>query len=465
MGIDINLTISNMNNHEFNTILFRKFFNMVFIDPKGKILHIYTATIFTGAEQSNSQIECPVPKASTKKCRLNFLYEVSGSESICFDNITDSLVAQNEHLSKVWYHCEELKSQTDISQKLDHLYSEKSTVPSMDQGKHFLFIHGPATAGTAAGSHCCVASEGEFEHTSEENNYSLYCGEYFGVEAINWVKTTINMSDSVLNKNISFKVSFEGEDKFYTPDFTWYFAPPANYVVDGNCTEVIVGGSSEKNGIASVAEKTTVDFKEWVNEEKINERNKSRIICLKELIKGDLTYLSNKTIQVDLTFVNPKKHANRQFFMGLIVAFALSYCSDKTRLNDYLACLKEYCTCPESMCDCAKLNNIQGVAFPILILLVFISLIFRGKTCLPTTNLKRKILNILRYCGIITTILLLLYVFVIWLIIPNLVNQIGINCTINKIVIISLMFTGFIGNIIYISYCIVLRKRNVMDYL
>lgn len=461
MGIDINLTISNVNNEKFTTILLRKFFNMVFIDPKGKILHIYTATIFTGAEQGTSNSQCPLPKASDTKCRLDFSYDVLEAEEISFDNITDSLVTQYDQLDKVWYHCEKLTSQNDISKKLNDLYSKNYKVPSMDQGKHFLFIQAPTTNDN---SYCCVANEGEYECLSEENKYSLYCGEYSGVEAINWIKTTIVMPDSVLNKNICFKITFVGSEKFYTPDFTWYFAPPTNYIVDGNCTEVKVGGTSEKNGIASVAERTTVDFKEWVDTEKINERNKSRIICLKELIKGDLTYLTNNTIQVDLTFINPLKHVNRQFFMGLIVAFALSYCSDKTRLNDYLSCIKKYCTCTESMCDCANLNNLQGVVFPGLILLSFISSIFRGKTCLPITNWKKIVLILFKSTGIIATILLMIFVFVLWLIIPDLVNRVVTSCETNKILIISLMSTGFIGNIIYILYCIFRRKRNVMDF-
>ena len=461
MEIKINLTISNINNHEFNTILFRKFFNMVFIEPKGKILQIYTATIFTGAEQSNSQSQCPIPKASINKCGLNFLYDISGAEKINFEDITNSLVAQCDHLGKVWYHCEKLMNQNDISNKLNDLYLGNYTVPPMNPDKHFLFIQEPTTNNK---SYCCVASEGEFAHSPNENNYSLFCGVYSGIEAINWVKTTITMSDSVLNKNISFKISFAGNDTFYTPDFTWYFAPPTNYIVDGNCTEVIVGGISEKNGIASVAERTTVAFKEWVNEEKINERNKSRVICLKQLIKSDLTYLTKNTIQVDLTFVNPLKHVNRQFFMGLIIAFALSYCSDKTRLNDYLICIKKYCTCIKPMCDCANLNNLQGVVFPALILLSFISSIFRGKTCLPIINWKRIILILFKCVGIIATILLMIYVFILWLIIPDLVNQVVTNCVTNKKVIISLMSTGFIGNVTYILYCIFRRKRNVMDY-
>lgn len=461
MEIEINLTISNVNNHEFNTIIFRKFFNMVFVEPKGKILHIYTATIFTGAEQNAAQDEYPVPKASTRKCVLNFSYAIPSAKEVKFDDLTGSLVTQYERLDKVWSHCEKLASQNDISDKLKKLYPESNIIPSMDQGKNFLFIQDSETNDKSC---CCIASEGDFADSPEENKYSLYCSEDSGIEAINWVKTTIVMSESVLNKNVSFNISFEGSEKIYTPDFTWYFAPPTNYIVDGNYTEVKVGDASEKNGIASVAERTTVDFKEWVDEENINERNKSRVICLKDRIKSDPTCLTNQSLQVDLTFVNPLKHDNRQFFMGLMVAFALSYCSDKTRLNDYLSCIRGYCTCPRSTCDCVTLNNIQSIAFPILITLSFISLIFRGETCLPVIKWKKMFVRALRYVGIITTILLMIYVFGLWLIIPNGVHQVVKNCTVNQTITISLMSVGFICNLGYILYCVFWRKRNVMDY-
>ena len=69
-----------------------------------------------------------------------------------------------------------------------------------------------------------------------------------------------------------------------------------------------------------------------------------------------------------------------------------------------------------------------------------------------------------KYVGIIATILLMIYVFVLWLIIPELVNQVTKSCATNRNVIISLMCIGFIGNVTYILYCIFRRKRNVMDY-
>ena len=457
MNIDINLKITNVNNQDFTDILFQKFFNMVFVDPKGKTLHIYTATVFTGAEKNNSSENCPIPLKSDTKCRLDFSYDVSGALKINFDDITESLVRQYRQLDKVWNQCEELNTQADVTQTVKQLYQKSYNVPPME--RHFLFIHDQSKEML----HSCVVREGLYETQHDDSKkYSLSCEQNYGVEAINWVRTTIVMSESILNKSISFKISFAGAH-FYTPDFTWYFAPPANYIVDGDSTEVKVGDDSEKNGIASVADRTTVEFEEWVKEEQIDERNKARVISLKDLIKGDMTCLSNNPIQVGLTFINPQKHVNRQFFIGLLVAFALSYCSDKTRLNDYLLCVKEYCTCSD--CACSGLNNFQGLVFPFLILLAFVSMVFRGKTCLPTTNRMKIIMGALKFGGIFATVFLMLYVFGLWLIVPNLVNHIVNNCKLNNIIIITSMACSAIGNLVYILYCIFRRKRNVTDYL
>lgn len=283
---------------------------------------------------------------------------------------------------------------------------------------------------------------------------------------MNWIRTTITLKEKILDQKskILFELYLPEKSNFCTPDFTWYFAPPSNSIVDNENAFLTIGDSkAEQNRISSVADSTTVDFNEWVTRERIDERKKARINFRDEISK-DFYCLSGKKTSVKISFLNPKRHGNTQFIIGLIVAFLLSFCSDKTRLDSCLKHMNDYCGCTN--CKCEVLYNALGIVFPILIIVSFVSILFSQKRCLPRDGKTKNIILIfLRWTGIVTTLLLILYVFVIWLVFPHITNYLTINCVVNKKIILSLIISSVLSNLTYTVYCGHFRKNKIIDFM
>ncbi len=110
---------------------------------------------------------------------------------------------------------------------------------------------------------------GEFENKEDDKyGYRLKSEEnpVDGIEYMNWVKSEIQLPESMFYKRFSFEIVFSDSEKvtYYTPDFTWYFAPPEGYKVDKETAELNVGNSkNSRNCVQSVADDTTVHFYEW----------------------------------------------------------------------------------------------------------------------------------------------------------------------------------------------------------
>lgn len=224
----------------------------------------------------------------------------------------------------------------------------------------------------------------------------------------------------------------------------------------------------KKNWVSTVADDTTVTFKEWVNDEEISQRKKVRV-NLKPAITKDYLGLSNQSVSVKIGFSNPREHENRQFFLGLIVAFLLSFCSDKTRLNDYLSCLNIFCTCTNG-CNCDVIINFMGIMMPIIIIMVFISIVLSPKICFPKDlKIRHKLLGIARMSGIASCIILAIYVYGVWNIVPKnfwkgITTTLNI-CTLNSNIIIALLVVSTISNLIYLVYSVGYKKRHILNYL
>lgn len=470
MSIEVNLKISNQNNKDYPLVILRKFFNMVFIEADGKTLQIYTATIFAGSD-SESNYQNPYCSSNGEKpCKLNFQYSVENASAVfTFRNLSQSFLAQKDCIEQVWGKCELIKNQTDLVDKIHDYY------------KDFTISETPGISGlcTVAISeekngltHSCVAqlvneTTGQF---NAEDTYTLSGNRFSGLEAIHWIKTTVSIGKndgSFLEKRVRFNISFEG--KMFTPDFTWYFAPPINYIADVGEAEVVHGGITEKNWVSTVADDTTVAFKEWVNDEEIGQRKKVRVNLKPAINSKDYLGLSNQSVSVKIGFSNPKEHENRQFFLGLIVAFLLSFCSDKTRLNDYLSCLNIFCTCTNG-CNCDVIINSMGIMMPIIIIMVFISIVLSPKICFPKTlKIRHKLLGITRIFGITSCIILAIYVYGVWNIVPEnfwkgIATKLNI-CTLNSNIIIALLVVSAISNFIYLVYSVGYKKRHILNYL
>lgn len=492
MAHKIVLTITNPNNKDYPSVILRKFFNMVFIEPDGKSLSIYTATVFSGTDSIENKEVIPTPKCVPNvQCALRFDYAVGNANelqptAVKFEDLTDSFFDQTEWVSKVWGKVTECRTQGEIERILEDkypaIYTETSgvTVPDVARAKPFLTIEEESKGKT---SHFCLVGKGSFDEPTL-NGYQLSTtNSVAGIEAMNWIKSTITFKTDILHSNekINFEIVLSDDCEFYTPDFTWYFAPPPNYEVDVETATLAIGkGGGEKNRISSVADNTTVEFQEWIIQENIKDRKKVRA-NIRDATASDAYALSKNRISVNLSFVNPERHGNTQFILGLIVAFLLSFCSDKTRLNDYATCLSEFCAsklsagesgacsldfCFTETCICPNICNLLGIIFPILIILAFVAISFSRKRCLPSNcNHLQKSLIWARTIGLIATVLLAVYIYVLWLCFPALMIKLIATCRANQLILLILVLLSCIGNLSYAFYCGKIRKNKIIDFM
>lgn len=495
----VTLKISNPNNRTYPTIILRKFFNMIFVEPDGKTLNIYTATVFGGAESINTQTgggnnTPPTPKAvKNQACALKFTYDISGVPpvkgrkneiSVKFQHITDSFLSNNGNCSnrgqiqQVWGDITVLGEEEDVVRELRNIYphiyppSVELPAPDASRDKYFRF-----DSKKKEPSHSFVATSGKYNEDAGNNSYVLRnTTEIAGVEAINWVKTTIVLNCDILkpvivaDRKIQFNVQFENDAKpnkqnytqYYTPDFTWYFAPPPNYVVDDSALVDVADKTNIDNIVTPVADKDTVRLDKWV-EERILERKKSRVL-MKNYIAADPYILSAQGVGVNLSFSNPGRHSNTQFFIGLIVAFFLSFCADKTRLNDFLLiCEGTICDCTD-VCQCNLFVNSLGIWFPFLIIISFFSLMFTKKRCFPEPRPIEWVICGLKWIGLAVAVTLMAYIYYGWLVHPDFLSGIIIGCAENKLLISCMLWISMFCNMLYVAYCIFFKKKNIIDF-
>lgn len=241
--------------------------------------------------------------------------------------------------------------------------------------------------------------------------------------------------------------------------------PPSGYCIDEDSAIANLGQGAQRNIIQSLTGETTVHFKEWEDDEKIDDRKKARVYLSQYTANDPCVLSKSENIEVKVLITNPRQLENKQFFIGLLVAFLLSFCSDKTRLNDYFACLLLNCSCVEGNCACGRMCNAIGFVFPILVLLAYISMMFNVKRCLPSKRKKRhKALCIVRAAGFIFTIAVICYVFGIWMIFPEFMQGL-VTCVENRYIIWGMVAAGGICNTVYVGYCMFVRKKKVYDYI
>ena len=508
----VTLKISNPNNTLYPTIILRKFFNMVFVEPDGKTFNIYTATVFGGADTVDlSQPQTsPKPKhVPNRGVELEFNYQISydddsvaNSSDISIRDITDKLLSDDddnvyqvknrEQIHKFWGDVEKISDQQSLKKLLDQLYGEiefPHELPTMTQLGNVYFIDDHENRN----SHKCIVCKGIYDEIDSSSGYKLALNGNAmpGIEAINWVKTTIRLKCNVLKSknsekmNVRFQIQFSDKSDtdapytpYYTPDFTWYFAPPCNYVVDESAI-LKIGKDAMPNKIAPVADDTTVRFKEW-RDEGIGERKKSRVTYFREYTKTNPYGFSKKKVSVLLSFVNPGRRGNFQFFLGLIASYLLSFCSDMGRLGSYKdACLKAgLCgvDCKLTLwfgtCICDSLCHLLSLFLPVLVVAVFCSIVCRKDDCFPEDNRNSrnpqgngdKWAIRLRWFGLVAAALLVLYVNVVWLVIPGMISRVVKTCILNQSIVFLLLITALFGNIYYVVYCLKVKKRNLIDF-
>lgn len=483
----VTLKISSPHNDTYPTTILRKFFNMVFVDHKGKRLHIYTATVFGGANgvyADEARKNLPKPAnldiKTRKICSLRFKYEVQDEDNSgepvfieCkqISNITKDFIEGKkpkslDQIKQVWGEIEPLPDEAQFMEAMSKLYPDDSekcreNMPDFTQSPAFRI-----TDDKGRSSHNCVAYPGTFDQ-SKPNQYTLSAPNCVGVEAINWIKTTIELNSSILSPNniadrkIEFIIKFEGCSSLYTPDFTWYFAPPPNYIVD-DLAEVDIGTTSAiPNIVSPVSDSTTVMFKEWLDEN-ILERKKYRVLM------GDYTsanpyVLSNSQVKVSLSFSNPKKHGNLQFLVGLLVSHFLSVYSDMGRLEQY----RTVCNKHLQGCISENICNLLSILFTAAFILAFFAFCFRQNDCIPKKGRTKagQSAIISRWIGLCSTVFLALYINLGWLVIPGVMQKIVKTCVANQIIVFVAMLLSLIGTGFYTIYCWYFKKKHLIDFL
>lgn len=475
---NIKLEISNPNNVAYKSIVLRKFFYMVFIDASGKKICVYTATIFGSTDEDvgdSSKAYSSIKYDSDVPCSLQFNFTDDNEDlidKISFFDKTDSFCRQHECIGKVWGTCEKLDTQKAVLDKRNEIYpdfgkSANQSVPNSNAERPVLYIKQGDNQ-----SHKCIAIRGDFSNSEFSSSYSYILSSpsdiqnscLAGIEFVNWIKTEIELKTSILNKRVNFSIAFKDKG-FLTPDFTWYFAPPAGYIVSSDSYVRVGEKYEEKNAIQSVSDETTVPFEEWISSpESIDERRKSRVLIKAAPVTHSERLAEDKTLSVNLQVVNPQGPSNRQFFIGLLVAFLLSFCSDKTRVDYFFSCISTNCVCA-GKCICQNVCNAISVIVPVLLLLSFVSYILTPHKAFPPKPIKHhKLFSICRLVGLCSVALLVVYVYFLWLVFPGLMSKI-FNCFWNIVFLSAFTIMGTLGNTIYLAYCLGKLKRKVYNYL
>ncbi len=192
-----------------------------------------------------------------------------------------------------------------------------------------------------------------------------------GIELVNWVRTTITFAYELDDTDLNYIIRKEPYDfsktnqrcRYLAPDFTWYFSPAVKSFIDSrNClvelkrerAEVIeeqvcplhlvqfpiTHNDKFNNSISSVPNKLTVNFDYWINDEKINNRQKYRLIT-KDIFRRPEDFSNLSEIGIFLDLYDEHNRGNRQFILGIFLSFALSFGIDSTRLKEI-----DYCFWP-----------------------------------------------------------------------------------------------------------------------
>ena len=210
--------------------------------------------------------------------------------------------------------------------------------------------------------------EKKLDEGSEKSYYLVTMPEnqecYKGIELLNWIKTTITFEYQLNDQNLNFCIKKEASDtntRFYAPDFTWYFSPPVKSYINHeassaeaswqrsssptcddyeNCQCPVKPGVAAQytskrydNAINPVANKTTVNFRRWVNDEMISYRQKYRIAA-KNIFSNPEHFNDIRELNIFIDTSDEHNRGNRQYVLGLFISFALSFGIDKTRLEE-----------------------------------------------------------------------------------------------------------------------------------
>ncbi len=444
---------------------------------------IFIATVFGGvADTKKMRDGFPLVNYSKEPggtCYLNFDFQskILAKGGCLVEDVTESFCQQMEKVRLVWCDANEdgIAEYTDekaaacrLKELYSDLYQQRDAHISLEPASR------PAVYEIKKGDsfpHQCMAIRGQYTPPLQgESKYSLSVPLMVdGLEAINWVKTELTLTESVLDRRVHFSVKLGPGQTFYTPDFTWYFAPPPGSAVNEDTAMLILGdhGREIPNNIQNLRDDTTVLFREWEKLD-IEGRRKARIQP-KQLDewKAPFTALSEaRQLTVSFEIFNPEKESNRQFMMGLVVAFVLSFCSDKTRINDFYDCLKLFCKCTTTggTCICKSFCNGISIIAPLVVLITVWVYAYAPQKCLPSSWRERhhclwRVLIGLRCAVFFSFSLLAIYIFGLWPVITQTMGRF-ISCSWNQRILLTGCAINLICGVVHIGLMKILLKRS-----
>lgn len=211
---------------------------------------------------------------------------------------------------------------------------------------------------------------GQKIHSYDGEEKAFYCisapeGQKLnkGIELLNWVKTTIRFKHRLSDQNLNFCIKKADDTAFVAPDFTWYFSPPVKSFINYESSSAearwkrkdhkkdtcgyhescecpikpsaVAPFASKRydNIINPVANKTTVHFQRWTEDEMIGYRQKYRIAA-KNIFALPKDFDAVRELNIFIDTTDEHSRGNRQYILGIFISFALAFGIDKTRLGD-----------------------------------------------------------------------------------------------------------------------------------
>lgn len=429
---------------EIQEIMIRKFFNMIFIGKEGETLNIYTAIIFSVGQNGHENF---FPTPANMKLTLRFRY--NGIKQVRFSDKTDSFIDQSNLLSQIWGNCEVVDS-VKIKEKIEARYS--ITLPdSSEFPERALLISGL----NKMPQKYCIASGGHYSSWQSDNCYQLTENiKCFGLEQLSWIKSEIKLNNSIINGklNFSIKLNIPENIKCYCPDYTSYVCTPKELVNDLSETYVsICNKTPQPNLMQLLADGTALRFHEWIYEEGIEscKRYRLRFDGQKSI---ELGQKSNIAIEMAILELQ-EKQGNRQFFVGLLVAFILAHSSDWTRLSEINKFVfRQY--------GFYIFTWIYDFLFPLSIIMMYLTIIVPEERAIRNLNhISRILIKLSKRVGIIFSIVGLAIFFIVYPILKLFEIQFP------NIVVLLLIIIGLVSSSSYIMYSCKKQGLNIFNYL
>ena len=379
------------------TIVFRKFFHMIFVGLDGKSLNTYTAIVFSVRPKELEFLEfndyfSTISRQTAELFDVQLKYD--GVKSVKMTDLTDSFISQAETLKQIWEDC------YNISKNNVAHFVNKGCLN--DELQKFLCIKNEKLSAEEQK----IATKSEFKKLDEPNRCILSAHLGNEIEYISWVKSEIQLEESIPENKVFFEVKFAfNKEKWrvYCPDYTWYICTPKVFSNEPNKMLVkLADNKVHRNMMQPLNDQSALRLKEWLWQENINKCHRCRLLY-NEQKNPQMTLKSSVVIELFIEYAYDR-HGNKQFFEGLLVAFLIGSVADWTKLVEILDI---------AGISSEKLVYFCSFLFPLTIVVNFLVLIVPLSILEQRvySRCKKNMLKLLKFGTIIAGVLGLLFFF------------------------------------------------------